>query len=298
MKTHLSGASRRIPRARRGVALLTALMTIAVLVSLTAVVGRAARNSANLTANTRATLVARAMAESAVLAARVAIETRLGAPLPGAPQPGAAPADTSALDTVYDALFDPALRTPFVTDSVGDGAFAATLVNVSARLDVNNAGVEGLTTLFRTVAPRDEAARIAARLDAYVRGTDTPAAARDSLVRRDSLFAALLGQSATPRAMRPFDSLDEVEALVGADAPWIGAVAEALTVDGDGRIDRRRASPAVRAAASGSLVDRPTRVLIVARGWQRGSAVTQEIQAVYAIQDRELRLVRWREQSR
>ena len=293
MKTHLSGASRRIPRARRGVALLTALMTIAVLVSLTAVVGRAARNSANLTANTRATLVARAMAESAVLAARVAIETRLGAP-----QPGAAPADTSALDTVYDALFDPALRTPFVTDSVGDGAFAATLVNVSARLDVNNAGVEGLTTLFRTVAPRDEAARIAARLDAYVRGTDTPAAARDSLVRRDSLFAALLGQSATPRAMRPFDSLDEVEALVGADAPWLGAVAEALTVDGDGRIDRRRASPAVRAAASGSLVDRPTRVLIVARGWQRGSAVTQEIQAVYAIQDRELRLVRWREQSR
>lgn len=293
MKTHMSRASRRIPRARRGVALLTALMTIAVLVSLTAVVGRAARNSANLTANTRATLVARAMAESAVLAARVAIETRLGAP-----QPGAAPADTSALDTVYDALFDPALRTPFVTDSVGDGAFAATLVNVSARLDVNNAGVEGLTTLFRTVAPRDEAARIAARLDAYVRGTDTPTAARDSLVRRDSLFAALLGQSATPRAMRPFDSLDEVEALVGADAPWLGAVAEALTVDGDGRIDRRRASPAVRAAASGSLVDRPTRVLIVARGWQRGSAVTQEIQAVYAIQDRELRLIRWREQSR
>jgi hypothetical protein len=199
---------------------------------------------------------------------------------------------------VYDALFDPAMRTPFVTDSVGDGAFAATLVNLSARLDVNNAGVEGLTTLFRTVAPRDEAARLAARLDAYVRGTDRPPAARDSLVRRDSLFAALLGQSATPRAMRPFDSLDEVEALVGADAPWLGAVAEALTVDGDGRIDRRRASPAVRAAASGSLVDRPTRVLIVARGWQRGSAVTQEIQAVYAIQDRELRLVRWREQSR
>ncbi len=293
LPTPTTRASRCIPRARRGVALLTALMTIAVLVSLTAVVGRAARNSASLTANTRATLVARAMAESAVLAARVAIETRLGAP-----QPGAAPADTSALDPVYDALFDPAMRTPFVTDSVGDGAFAATLVNVSARLDVNSAGVEGLTSLFRTVAPRDEAARIAARLDAYVRGADTPAPVRDSLVRRDSLFAALLGQSATPRAMRPFDSLDEVEALVGADAPWLGAVAEALTVDGDGRIDRRRASPAVRAAASGSLVDRPTRVLIVARGWQRGSAVTQEIQAVYAIQDRELRLVRWREQSR
>lgn len=293
MTTPMSRASRRLPRARRGVALLTALMTIAVLVSLTAVVGRAARNSASLTANSRATMVARAMAESAVLAARVAIETRLGAP-----QPGAAPADTSALDSVYDALFDPTIRTPFVADSVGDGAFAAALVNVSARLDVNSAGVEGLTSLFRTVAPREEAARIAARLDAYVRGTDTPARVRDSLVRRDSLFAALLGQSATPRAMRPFDSLDEVEALVGADAPWLGAVAEALTVDGDGRIDRRRASPAVRAAATGSLVDRPTRVLIVARGWQRGSAVTQEIQAVYAIQDRELRLVRWREQSR
>lgn len=284
---------RLVPRARRGMALLTALMTIAVLVSLTAVVGRAARHSANLTANGRASLVARTMAESAVLAARVAIETRLGAE-----QRGAAPADTSGLDDAYDALFDPAARAPFINDSVGDGAFAATLVNVSARLDVNTAGVDGLTALFRTVAPREEAARIAARLDAYVRGTGTPTSVRDSLVRRDSLFAALLGQTATPRAMRPFDSLDEVDALVGADAPWLGAVAEALTVDGDGRIDRRRASPAVRAAASGSLVDRPTRVLIVARGWQRGSAVTQEIQAVYAIQDRELRLVRWREQSR
>lgn len=283
-------AARSAPwrRARRGVALLTALMTIAVLVSITAVVGRAARGSASITVNGRAQAVARAMAESAVLAARVRIEQRL-----------TAAQDSNAIDAVFDALFAPSAKSqPLVTDSIDTGVFAAALVNVSARLDVNSAGAEGLTSLFRTVAPSEAAARIAARLDAYVRGDDTPSPLRDSLIRRDSLMSALLGQPSSARALRPFDSLDEVEALVGADAPWLGSIAEELTVDGDGRIDRRRASAAVRAAASGSLVDRPTRLLIVARGWQSGAALSHEIQAVYAVENRELRLVRWREQTR
>jgi hypothetical protein len=275
-------------RSRRGAALLMALMTIAVLVSLTAVVGRAARNSASLTVNSRALAAARAMAESAVLAARVTLELQLGAA-----------ADSAATDAVFDALFAPARAArPLVSDSLAEGAFAATVINVSARLDVNNAGLEGLTSLLRTVAPADVASRLATRLDAYVRGDRLPAPTRDSLIARDSLVSALLGRDGTAQRVRPFDSLDEVERVAGEDARWLGAIADALTVDGDGRIDRKRASRAVRAAASGSLVDRPTRLLIVGRGWQPGTSITQEIQAVYAVEGSELRLVRWREQSR
>ncbi|AMW04542.1 hypothetical protein [Gemmatimonas phototrophica] len=277
-----------VTRQRRGAALLSALMTIAVLVSLTAMAGKAARDSAHLTVNSRAMATARAMAESAVLAARVTVETQLDAAT-----------DSLAEDAMFDALLAPTDRSrPLASDSLEYGAFAATLVNVSARLDVNTAGVEGLTSLLRTVAPADVAVRIATMLDTHVRGDRLSAPTRDSLATRDSLVASLLGRRAAPRLLRPFDSLDEVQQLLGDDARWMAPIADELTVDGDGRIDRRHASRAVRAAASGSLVDRPTRLSIVGRGWQPGTAVTHEIQAVYAVEGRELRLVRWREQSR
>ena len=81
--------------------------------------------------------VARAMAESGVLAARVGLEEALTG----------AGADSTALDAVFDALTREARSaTPraFAADSLGDGVYAATIVNVSARLDVNTAGAEGL----------------------------------------------------------------------------------------------------------------------------------------------------------
>lgn len=282
---------RRIVRTRRGTALVAALVTIALLASVTAMASRSARDSATIAGNSRAQVIARAMAESGVLAARVRVESALAA----------AGSDSTALDAVFDALSQVATGpapAPFATDSLGDGIFAASVVNVSARLDINTAGPEGLARLFRTVAPASEAERIAARLDAYVQGSDASRASRDSVASRDSLVASLLGRSAAPRAQRPFSSLDEVDALVGPDAPWLASVADKLTVDGDGRIDRRHASNAVLAAATGSLVDRPTRLLVVARGWQAGHPLTREIQAVYAVEGPELRLVRWRERDR
>ena len=98
--------------------------------------------------------------------------------------------------------------------------------------------------------------------------------------------------------MMPFESLDEVDTFVGGDAPWLASLAPLLTVDGDGHIDRRHALPAVLAAAAGSLVDAPTRIVFVVRGWMAGHALTREIQAVYAIEGTELHLVRWRERDR
>lgn len=172
-------------------------------------------------------------------------------------------ADSAGLDAVWDAVARrEAGRDPgaWVADTLDDGAFEAAVVNVSARLDVNAADGTSLDALFRQVAPPGAAARVTAQ--------------------------------------RPFLSLDALQETLGRDATWLSPLADQLTVDGDGRIDRRHASPAVLAAATGALVDRPTRVLLVARGWQVGHPLSREIQAVYEVAGPTLTLVRWRERDR
>ena len=98
--------------------------------------------------------------------------------------------------------------------------------------------------------------------------------------------------------MQPFTSLDELLTVPGMQAAWLDAIAADLTVDGDGRVNRRAASRRVLAAATGTLVDRPSRLLLISRGWRLGHLLTREIQAVFAVNGTELRLVRWREQDR
>lgn len=272
--------------------MISALFVIVLLTSLTAMVSASARTSAGVSRNRQAQAEARAMAESGVLAARVRFEAMLRA----------TGADSTRREAVFDLLEAPpaaaAAPQPWVADTLAGGVFAATIVNVSARLDVNSAGAEGLTRLFRTVAPPEVAARLARRIDAAVRGASAPRVQQEAEAARDSLIGALLGQAAPPRIMQPIESLDALGALAGADAGVLARVAEQLTVDGDGRIDRRHASRAVLAAASGSLVDSPTRLLVISRGWAQTSPLTREIQAVYAVEGNELRLVRWRERDR
>jgi hypothetical protein len=276
---------------------------VVVLASVTAVASRGARSSAAVVSNARADAIARAMSESGVLSAVARVQTQLEAA-----------GDSAARTAAFDALVTERTRAdgavaPFTTDTLGDGVFATALVNVSARFDLNSGDEEGLARLFATVAPTADARAVAARLTAYVRrdpravGARTDSArtgdarAREQARTRDSLASALLGRDVT-RRRGGFESLDEVAAFVGNDAPWLSAVAPLLTVDGDGRIDRRHAAAAVRNAASGSLVDEPTRLLVIARGWQAGQLLTREVQAVYAVEGTELKLVRWREQSR
>ena len=282
-------------RPRRGAALVVALITIAVLTSVTAVASSQARRAASVVANRRSQATARAMAESGVLAARAQIETRLRE----------AGADSAQLDRVFDALMagNGAVR----QDTVGDGVFATAIVDVSARLDVNTAGAEGLQQLLATVAPPSDARRVAEAIEARVRGDASFDAAGDARanadamqqrLERDSLGAAMLGRAPTSRAMQPFTSLDELLTVPGMQAAWLDALAADLTVDGDGRVNRRSASRRVLAAATGTLVDRPSRVLLIARGWRRDHVLTREIQAVFDVTGTELRLVRWREQDR
>ena len=98
-------------------------------------------------------------------------------------------------------------------------------------------------------------------------------------------------------AARQLRSLDELEQIPGVSLGLLRAAAPYLTVDGDGKINRRTASDTVMVAATGSLQDEPSRVLVISRGWLRGHSLTHEIQAVYAIAGNQLTLVRWRERD-
>ncbi|WP_309670443.1 type II secretion system protein GspK [Gemmatimonas sp.] len=281
----------RVHRARRGAALVVALVTIAVLASVTAIASSHARRAASVVDNRRSQITARAMAESGVLATRARLESSLRD----------AGADSARVDGVFDALT--ADGGAPVQDTVGDGIFATAVIDVSARLDVNTAGADGLQQLLATVAPPSEARRVADAIEAHVRGdaVQTTNANREAMQQRrqrDSVAAALLGREETLRAMQPFTSLDELLTVPGMQAAWLDALAADLTVDGDGRVNRRTASRRVLAAAAGALVDRPSRLLVISRGWRRDHVLTREIQAVFDVHGAELRLVRWREQDR
>jgi len=278
---------------------VVALATIAVLASVTAIASSQARRAASVVDNRRSQATARAMAESGVLAARARIETRLRE----------AGADSTRRDRLFDALIDG--NGAVLQDTVGDGVFATAVVDVSARLDVNTAGADGLQQLLATVAPPGEARRLAEAIEARVRGDASADASGDARantgalqqrlqqrLQRDSVVAAMLGRAPTSRVMHPFTSLDELLTVPGMQPAWLDAIAADLTVDGDGRVNRRSASRRVLAAATGTLVDRPSRLLLIARGWRRDHVLTREIQAVFDVMGAELRLVRWREQDR
>jgi len=272
MTTTHRGRARRTVRghavrghARRGAALVVALVTIAVLASVTAIASTRARQAASVVDNRRSQVTARAMAESGVLAARARIESELrDAARDAGP-------DSARVDRVFEALTTG--NGPVVQDTISEGVFATAVVDVSARLDVNTASADGLRQLLATVAPPEQARRVAESIEARVRGD-------------------------TSLAMQPFTSLDELLTVPGMNAAWLDAIAVDLTVDGDGRVNRRTASRRVLAAATGTLVDRPSRLLLISRGWRLGHVLTREIQAVFDVNGTELRLVRWREQDR
>ena len=275
----------RTARARRGVALVVVLWTVALLATVTAVASNAARTSALVTSNLRAQTTARAMAESGIVAASTLIDDSLRV----------LAVNQSARDAYLGRLEPTASGAlPLVRDTLGNGVFAVTVIDVSARLDVNDAGADGLTRLFSTVTAPAVARAMGEMIDGIVRG-ERSAFDDAALHARDSLEAALLGRDARPRMRRPFESLDALRDVPSLDLSVLARVAPFLTVDGNGTINRRAASRGVLAAASGSLVDAPSRLLLIARGWQRGHPLTRQIEAVFDVSPDGLRLVRWRE---
>lgn len=272
---------------RAGVALVVVLWLIVLLATATAVAGNAARTSSRVAANTRAQSTARAMAESGIIAAASIISDSLQQLTPN---------DTQRQNFLLSLEPQLANALPFMQDTLAGGVFAVTIVDVSARLDVNSAGVEGLTKLLTFVTTPENARRIATDIDnlAHTAVNLDPELAT-ARARRDSIADALLGRSNSPRLLQPIQTLNALQDIPGMDIVALEKVAAFLTVDGNGQINRRAASREVLASASGSLVDAPSRLLIIARGWYVGHPLTRQIEAVYDVADNGLRLVRWRE---
>lgn len=149
---------------------------------------------------------------------------------------------------------------------LGNARTGVVLVDVGSRIDVNMADASSLARLFSFFTNGREA-ELTAR------------AVRASVERK------------------PMESVDELRRIPGISADVLQRAVPYLTVDGDGTINRVSASDTVRAAATGELRDEPSRILVVSRGRMEGHPLTHEIQAVYAISENELRLIRWQERD-
>lgn len=245
--------------ARRGVALMLVLWMIVILGGVAAAVTSGTRRTGDMTSNARARTVARYAAESGIVAAVAVLQHQLEA----------AGDDQARRRAVLNDA-DRALQGAAAFE-LGGASVRVVLLDASARIDINAAPEEVLAALLSRAGHVGAAAGTARAIRRHI----------DSLPGRAQLIR----------------SLDEAAALPGVDARAIAAAAAWLTVDGDGQVNRFTAAPEVRRVARGSLVDEPTRVVLVARGWQRGHPLTHEVQAVYAVQGNQLAFVRWRERD-
>ena len=248
---------------RRGVALVLVLWIVVILGGISAGVVRSARTSTSIASNARAEVIARAAAESGIEALVAAIEDTLSQL--------AEPTDRR------DWLNNLGLQSGRDSVILGDGRFAVTVVDVSARLDVNAATQSALQVFFSQFTGPGEAAAIAAA----IRG------------RIDSSSSRLPGQL----GVTPIRSLEELRLARLVPDAVLARAAPYLTVDGDGVINSRTASDTVLVAAGGELRDEPSRLLLISRGWVSGHPLTSEIQAVYAITGNRLVFSHWRERS-
>lgn len=256
-----------ILRSRRGVALVLVLWIVVILAGVSAGVVRSAQTSTGIAANARANTIARAAAESGIAAVVAAIEDTL--------------ARFEDADDRRDWLNAIALQSTPDSFSLGEGRFQVTVVDVSARLDVNAATLQALQAFFSQFTDPAGAAAIA---NAIRQRIDSGAPNDPAVPFR-------------PRSATLIRSLDELrlrrlvpEAVLARAVPY-------LTVDGDGVINARTASDTVLVAATGELRDEPSRLLLVSRGWVSGHPLTSEIQAVYAISGNRLVFSHWRERS-
>ena len=250
-------------RCRPGAALMLVLWIIVLLGTICSGVVIATRTNTSVVANYRARVVARYAAESGVTLAVATLVDSI-----------AAIAD-DATRRMYLNQLDHALGANEKV-ALGDARLAIALIDVGSRLDANSADAAALARLFAHFTDPIEAEGAANAIRMYITGgTDTP-----------DLLAA-----------RPLQSLDELMRINGVPRALAERAAAFLTVDGDGTINRATASDTVLASARGELRDEPSRILVVSRGWLEGHPLTHEIQAVYAVNGRELTLVRWRERD-
>lgn len=269
---------------RGGSTLALVLWTLVVVGGISLSVTRRARVAIAVAANARSQLVARYAAESGIALAVQALEDSL-----------AVTSDSSSRADLLNALS----RRPFAlgVDSIGDARVQVALEDVNSKLDLNYADAEAVGQLLAEFGEAAVAYRAARAIRAHIGSGVTPDSPDESFP---------IGQRTAQPGVRTWGgsgaryltSLDELMSIPDVDQRLIHRAATYLTVDGDGATNRVTAPPPVLRAARGALVDIPSRLLLVSRGWMQGTSLTHEIQAVYAVQGHDLALVRWRERTR
>jgi type II secretory pathway component PulK len=276
---------------RRGVALLVVLLLLVVLGVVTAEVGGAARLEGNLVVTLRARTVARYAAESGVLAATARVE--------------------ALIDSVRAPIERPVLFQrlaeyvgPLKDVDVGGARFSVVFSDLNARLDLNRGGQRALRALFSQFTTQSRADVIVAALQSKPLG------------RMGELAAVPGVDEALALAVAPYvtvwsDGLVNVNSAsepVLASLPRLGeATARSLVSQREAGavfVPALQTQPAqgtqiVFATAPAGVVvtTSPNRLLVISRGWQRGSPLTHEIQAVYAVVGAQLLLQVWQERD-
>jgi type II secretory pathway component PulK len=148
--------------------------------------------------------------------------------------------------------------------ALGDARFGVVTTNLNARIDLGHSDSATIRGLFQEFTDESNARAIAREI-----------------------------------VDRPLQRVGELTLIPGVTDALAAAVAPFVTVWGDGSIDTSAAAPQVRAALSSvaGMIDRPTRVLLIARGWQNGFPLMHEIHAVYAIEGTTYVLVSWEERD-
>lgn len=261
--------------ARRGVALVLVLWMVVILGAVGAAVAADTQSTSAVARNVKARLVARYAAESGIEATVAMIEDSL----------------RLAADSSVRRAFLNSLEGKGSGDTVvlGDARFAVGIVDASARLDVNAATEDALARFFSRFTNLGEASSAARAIRSWI---ERDAGSTPSPDRRITLEA-----NGTYLAVRPLGSIEELRTLGLVDDQVLQQAAPFLTVDGDGSINRVTAPALVRAVAGGELRDEPSRLVLVARGWENGHPLTHEVQAVFAITGDRLVLAHWRERA-
>lgn len=268
---------------RSGSTLALVLWTLVVVGGISLGVTRRTRAAIAVASNARALVAARYAAESGVTMAVRSIEASL-----------AAANDSTARMTLLNNL----TQAPFAlaVTELGSARVDVAIEDVNAKLDLNFADAEAVAQLLAEFGDAGLAHRSAAAIRRHIGSGVTPDLLGESFPI-GQVRSALL-QPAWGGGARYLTSLDDLMSIPEVDVPLIARAARHLTVDGDGTTNRVTASASVLRAARGALVDMPSRLLVVSRGGLRGSSLTHEIQALYAVQGNDLALVRWRERGR
>jgi len=286
-------------RDRRGVALMLVLWLIVVLGTIAVSVAALVRGEATVSANLRARAAARYAAESGIVAATARLTQLL--------REATTPRDQALVFRRLDRLLS-----DIEQERVGAMQFQVAVLDLNARLDLNNADEPTLLAFFGQFAPGPEAERLVHALEDWKDADDDalPGGAEAADYER-------AGSPFRP-ANRPLQRLDELTRIKWFSDSLIAAIAPYVTVQGDGRVNLNTAPAPVLAAVMGgdkaaarallqqrehgdvftALTDvRRTRnggdfsqvttmsrrILFVSRGWspQGGNPLTHEIQAVY-----------------